>query len=48
MLLQLDPLGHPFDPEGQVQTLWARTSWSTGSEGGQLSAVVLFRLQSVN
>jgi len=22
MLLQLDPLDHPFDPEGQVPTLW--------------------------
>src|ERR1700716_2259078 len=33
VLLQLDPLDHPFDPEGQVPTLWASTSWSTGSEG---------------
>jgi hypothetical protein len=33
MLLQLDPLDHHFDPEGQAPTLWARTSWSTGSEG---------------
>jgi hypothetical protein len=33
LLLQLDPLDHPFDPEGQVPTLWARTSWSTGSGG---------------
>jgi hypothetical protein len=22
MLLQLDPLDHPFDPEDQVPTLW--------------------------
>jgi len=27
------PSGPPFDPEGQAPTLWARTSWSTGSEG---------------
>jgi hypothetical protein len=33
MLLQLDPLDHHFDPEGQAPTLWTRTSWSTGSEG---------------
>jgi len=26
MLLQLDPLDHHFDPEGQAQTLWVRTS----------------------
>jgi hypothetical protein len=26
MLLQLDPLDHPFDPEGQAPTLWVRTS----------------------
>ena len=26
MLLQLDPLDHHFDPEGQVPTLWVRTS----------------------
>jgi hypothetical protein len=24
--LQLDPLDHHFDPEGQVPTLWVRTS----------------------
>ncbi len=24
-LLQLDPLDHHFDPEGQVPTLWVRT-----------------------
>src|SRR5258707_2298050 len=35
MLLQLDPLDHHFDPEGQAPTLWARTSWSTGSQGRQ-------------
>jgi hypothetical protein len=33
MLLQLDPLDHHFDPEGQAPTLWTSTSWSTGSEG---------------
>jgi hypothetical protein len=33
MLLQLDPLDHHFDPEGQVPTLWTSSSWSTGSEG---------------
>jgi hypothetical protein len=33
MILQLDPLDHHFDPEGQVPTLWTSTSWSTGSEG---------------
>jgi hypothetical protein len=33
MFLQLDPLDHHFDPEGQAPTLWASTSWSTGSEG---------------
>jgi hypothetical protein len=33
MVLQLDPLDHHFDPEGQAPTLWTRTSWSTGSEG---------------
>jgi hypothetical protein len=37
MLLQLDPLGHHFDPEGQAPTLWTRTSWSTGSEGRLLT-----------
>ena len=37
MLLQLDPLDHHFDPEGQAPTLWASTSWSTGSEGRQVS-----------
>jgi hypothetical protein len=26
------PCGPAFDPEGQVTTLWARTSWSTGSD----------------
>jgi hypothetical protein len=26
MFLQLDPLDHHFDPEGQVPTLWVRTS----------------------
>jgi hypothetical protein len=26
MLLQLDPLDHHFDPEGQVPTLWVRTN----------------------
>jgi hypothetical protein len=26
MLLQLDPLDHHFDPEGQVTTLWVRTN----------------------
>jgi len=25
VLLQLDPLDHPFDPEGQAPTLWVRT-----------------------
>jgi hypothetical protein len=39
MFLQLDPLDHHFDPEGQASTLWASTSWSTGSEGRQLGAV---------
>jgi hypothetical protein len=38
-LLQLDPVDHHFDPEGQAPTLWASTSWSTGSEGRALSAV---------
>jgi hypothetical protein len=38
MVLQLDPLDHHFDPEGQAPTLWVRTSWSTGSEGPQLRA----------
>jgi hypothetical protein len=42
MLLQLDSLDHHFEPEGQAPTLWARTSWSTGSEGRfQLHAIVL-------
>jgi hypothetical protein len=36
MLLQLDPLDHHFDPEGQAPTLWTRTSWSTGSVGLQM------------
>jgi hypothetical protein len=26
MLVQLDPLDHPFDPQGQVPTLWVHTS----------------------
>jgi hypothetical protein len=26
MLLQLDPLDHHFDPEGQAPTLWVRTN----------------------
>jgi hypothetical protein len=26
MFLQLDPLDHHFDPEGQVPTLWVRTN----------------------
>jgi hypothetical protein len=26
MFLQLDPLDHPFDPEGQAPTLWVRTN----------------------
>jgi len=26
MVFQLDPLDHPFDPQGQVPTLWVRTS----------------------
>ncbi len=26
MVLQLDPLDHHFDPEGQVPTLWVRTN----------------------
>ena len=26
LLLQLDPLDHPFDPEGQAPTLWVRTN----------------------
>jgi hypothetical protein len=25
-LLQLDPLDHHFDPEGQAMTLWVRTN----------------------
>ena len=25
-LLQLDPLDHHFDPEGQAPTLWVRTN----------------------
>jgi len=25
-LLQLDPLDHPFDPEGQARTLWVSTN----------------------
>jgi hypothetical protein len=33
MVLQLDPLDHHFDPEGQAPTLWTSTSWSTGSRG---------------
>jgi hypothetical protein len=33
MFLQLDPLDHHFDPEGQAPTLWTSNSWSTGSEG---------------
>jgi len=36
VLLQLDPLDHHFDPEGQVPTLWASSSWSTGSEGSSV------------
>jgi hypothetical protein len=36
MILQLDPLDHHFDPEGQAPTLWTSTSWSTGSEGVNL------------
>jgi len=39
MVLQLDPLDHHFDPEGQAPTLWASTSWSTGSEGRPISAL---------
>jgi len=38
MLLQLDPLDPHFDPEGQAPTLWASTSWSTGSEGHCVSS----------
>jgi hypothetical protein len=26
MFLQLDPLDHHFDPEGQAPTLWVRTN----------------------
>ncbi len=26
VLLQLDPLDHHFDPEGQAPTLWVRTN----------------------
>jgi hypothetical protein len=26
ILLQLDPLDHPFDPQGQAPTLWVRTN----------------------
>jgi hypothetical protein len=33
MFFAAGPSGPPFDPEGQAPTLWARTSWSTGSEG---------------
>jgi hypothetical protein len=40
MLLQLDPLDHHFDPEGQAPTLWASTSWSTGSEGWKRLLVI--------
>jgi hypothetical protein len=41
MVLQLDPLDHHFDPEGQAPTLWASTSWSTGSEDGEYTPVLL-------
>jgi len=27
VLLQLDPLNHHFDPEGQVPTLWVSSNW---------------------
>jgi len=43
MLLQLDPLDHHFDPEGQAPTLWASTSWSTGSEDRQVGATTYNR-----
>jgi len=36
MLLQLDPLDHPFDPEGQAPTLWVRTIEPQGSEGRRI------------
>jgi hypothetical protein len=42
MLFAAGPSGPPFDPEGQAPTLWARTSWSTGSEGpGEVRAAAL-------
>jgi hypothetical protein len=30
MVLQLDPLAHHFDPEGQAPTLWVRTTEPEG------------------
>jgi hypothetical protein len=30
VLLQLDPLDHPFDPQRQVPTLWVRTTEPEG------------------
>src|SRR5260370_28834171 len=35
------PSGPPFDPEGQLPTIWVRTSWSTGSEGEELVPPIL-------
>jgi hypothetical protein len=47
MVLQLDPLDHHFDPEGQAPTLWTSTSWSTGSEGRFQMLSISFHLLSI-
>src|SRR5258708_23900971 len=44
MLLQLDPLDHHFDPEGQAPTLWASTSWSTDGDESSLLRLVTYQL----
>src|SRR5258708_23675256 len=44
MLLQLDPLDHHFDPEGQAPTLWASTSWSTDGDESSLLRLVPYQL----
>jgi len=42
-LLQLDPLDHHFDPEGQAPTLWASTSWSTDGDESSLLRLVTYQ-----
>jgi hypothetical protein len=43
MPLQLDPLDHHFDPEGQAPTLWARISWSTDGDESSLLRLVTYQ-----